>query len=84
MLSATPPQQTDIILDLPADNWAVFSQAFRQLCFTKFGVAGQQILSDHIIPLVPFAIAPTKNTLETNALVLSSFRLWVEFLDKIR
>ena len=67
MLSATSPQQTELVLDLPADNWAVFSQAFKQLCFTKFGVAGQQILSDRIIPLVPFAIAPTKNTLETNA-----------------
>ena len=67
MLSATSPQQTDLVLDLPADNWAVFSHAFKQLCFTKLGVAGQQILSDRIIPLVPFAIAPTKNTLETNA-----------------
>ena len=68
MLSASSSLQTDLILDLPSDNWAFFSQAFKQLCFTKFSVAGQQILSDRIISLVPFAVAPTKNTLETNAI----------------
>lgn len=67
MLSALPPPQTDPILDLPTDNWSIFTQAFTQLCFTKFGVAGQQILSDRVIPLVPFATAPTKNSLESDA-----------------
>ena len=67
MLSSISPQQSsDLILDLPTDNWAVFSQAFNQLCFTKFGVAGQQILSDLIIPIKPFAIAPTKNALQVD------------------
>jgi hypothetical protein len=69
MLSALPPQQ---ILDLPTDNWSIFTQAFTQLCFTKFGVAGQQILSDRVIPLVPFATAPTKNSLESDANGLQS------------
>jgi hypothetical protein len=67
MLSALPTTQSDPILDLPTDNWSIFTQAFTQLCFTKFGVAGQQILSDRVIPLVPFPTAPSKNALDTDA-----------------
>jgi hypothetical protein len=78
MLSALPPQQTDPILDLPTDNWSIFTQAFTQLCFTKFGVAGQQILSDRVIPLVPFATAPTKKSLESDAKVQD----WVGLLRR--
>ena len=37
------------------------------LCFTKFGVAGQQILSDTLIPLQPFAKEPTKLDLDIDA-----------------
>lgn len=64
MLSTSAPAPSDIILHLPSDNWAAFSQAFKQQCFAKFGVAGQQILSDRTIPIEPFAITPTKNTLD--------------------
>ena len=67
MLSASPQQQADTMLDLRTDNWSIFSQSFTQLCFTKFGVAGQQILSDHVIPLEPFATAPSKKALDIDA-----------------
>jgi hypothetical protein len=55
------------MLDLRTDNWSIFSQSFTQLCFTKFRVAGQQILSDHVIPLEPFATAPSKKALDIDA-----------------
>ena len=58
---ASPP--TDIILHLPSDYWAAFSQAFNQQYFAKFGVAGQQILSNRSIPIQPFAVSPIKNSL---------------------
>ena len=67
MLSTSATQLSpDIILHLPSDNWANFSQAFKQQCFAKFGVAGQQILSNHTIPIHPFPTAPTKNSLDTD------------------
>lgn len=64
MLSTTTPLPTTIILDLPKDNWSAWHQALKLLCFTKFGVAGQQILSDGLIPLQPFATEPTKIDLD--------------------
>ena len=67
MLATSVPPPSDIILHLPSDNWAAFSQAFRQQCFAKFGVAGQQILSNRTIPIKPFAISPTKNSLDSDA-----------------
>ena len=67
MLATPVSPPTDIILHLPSDNWAAFSQAFKQQCFAKFGVAGQQILSNHTIPIQPFAVSPTKNSLDLDA-----------------
>ena len=64
MLSTTTTLSTTIILDLPKDNWSAWHQALKLLCFTKFGVAGQQILSDTLIPLQPFATEPTKLDLD--------------------
>ena len=52
------------MLDLHSDNWSQWHQALKLLCFTKFGVAGQQILSDTTIPLQPFPIEPIKADLE--------------------
>ena len=60
MLSTPTALPTTIILDLPKDNWSAWHQVLKLLCFTKFGVAGQQILSDTLIPLQPFAAEPTK------------------------
>ena len=54
------------MLDLHSDNWSQWHQALKLLCFTKFGVAGQQILSDTTIPLQPFSIEPTKADLEAD------------------
>ena len=60
----SPSVPSPIILDLSLDNWATFHQAFKSLCFTKFCVAGSQILSDCAIPLSPFAHRPTKSDLD--------------------
>lgn len=59
--TATPPV---VILDLQRDNWSQWNQSLKLLCYTKFGVAGQQILSDRLIPLQPFASEPTKADLD--------------------
>ena len=71
-----PPQQSTpapIILDIALDNGSIFKQSFKLLCFTKFGVAGQQILSNYALPLTPFATAPSKFDLDpTNAGILIS------------
>ena len=56
-----------IILDVPKDNWSQWNQAFKLLCYTTFGVAGQQILSDRLIPLHPFTSEPSKADLELDA-----------------
>ena len=68
MLPATvhPSAPAATILDIVSDNWAHFNKAFTLSCYTKFGVAGQQILSNKEIPLTPFAVAPTKLDLDTN------------------
>ena len=66
MLSTPTTFPTTIILDLLKDNWSAWHQAHKLLCFTKFGVAGQQILSDTHIPLQPFATELTKLDLDTN------------------
>ena len=59
-LPTQQPTPSAIILDIALDNWSIFQQSFKLLCFTKFGVAGQQILSNKALPLTPFATAPTK------------------------
>ena len=59
--TATPTHPT---LDLHSDNWSQWHQALKLLCFTKFDVAGQQILSNATIPLQPFPTEPTKADLE--------------------
>ena len=64
MLSPTTTLRATITLDLPKDSWSAWHQALKLLCFTKFGVAAQQILSDTLIPLQPFAIEPTKLDLD--------------------
>ena len=66
MLSSSATTSSNIILDQHTDNWSAWHQALKLLCFTKFGVAGQQILSDTLIPLQPFQQEPTKNDLDTN------------------
>ena len=67
MLATPTTIPTTIILDLPKDNWSTWHQALKLLCFTKFGVAGQQILSDTLIPLQPFAAEPTTLDLDVDA-----------------
>ena len=67
MLATPATIPTTIILDLPKDNWSTWHQALKLLCFTKFGVAGQQILSDTLIPLQPFAEEPTTLDLDVDA-----------------
>ena len=67
MLSTSATAPAAIILDQHTDNWSAWHQAFKLLCFTKFGVAGQQILSNTLIPLQPFPQEPTKNDLDTTA-----------------
>ena len=67
MLAASSPTPTIIILDQHIDNWSAWHQALKLLCFTKFGVAGQQILSNKLIPLQPFQNEQTKNDLDTTA-----------------
>ena len=54
-LPSQQPSPAPIILDIALDNWSIFHQSFKVLCFTKFGVAGQQILSNCALPLTPFA-----------------------------
>jgi hypothetical protein len=66
MLSALTPTPTAITLDVATDNWSSWHQALKQLCYTKFGVAGQQILTNATIPLHPFAREPTRNDLDTD------------------
>ena len=68
MLSTPTATPSAVILDLQRDNWSQWNQSLKLLCYTKFGVAGQQILSDRLIPLQPFALAPTKSDLDKNAL----------------
>ena len=63
-LPQTPSTSAAVILDIALDNWSTFQQSFKILCFTKFGVAGQQILSNRALPLAPFANAPTKYDLD--------------------
>lgn len=65
MLSTSATAPAAIILDQHTDNWSAWHQAFKLLCFTKFGVAGQQILSNTLIPLQPLPQEPTKNDLDT-------------------
>ena len=67
MLATPTTISTTIILDLPKDNWSTWHQALKLLCFTKFGVAGQQIFSDTLIPLQPFAAEPTTLDLDIDA-----------------
>lgn len=67
MLSTTTLSTSPVILDPQRDNWSQWIQALKLLCFTKFGVAGQQILSDRLIPLLPFAVEPTKADLDKDA-----------------
>ena len=66
MISAAPTPSSAIILDIPKDNWSTWNKAFKLLCYTTFGVAGQQVLSDNLIPLHPFPTVPTKADLETD------------------
>lgn len=63
MLSTATAAQHPM-LDLHSDNWSQWHQALKQLCLTKFGVAGQQIL--YTIFLQPFPIEPTKADLEAD------------------
>ena len=63
-LPSQQPSPAPIILNIALDNWSTFHQSFKLLCFTKFGVAGQQILSNCAIPLTPFATAPSKFDLD--------------------
>ena len=67
MLSTPTTTLTTIILDLLKDNWSTWHQALKFLYFTKFGVAGQQIFSDTLIPLQPFAAEPTTLDLDIDA-----------------
>ena len=66
MLSTATPLAPAPLLDLHQDNWSTWNQSLRLLCFTKFGVAGNQILSDRLIPLHPFVNEPTKDDLDLN------------------
>ena len=63
MIASPAATATEIILDVVTDNWSSWHQALKQQCFTKFGEAGQQILSNATIPLYPFATEPTKDDL---------------------
>ena len=69
MLTSAPQllSQSDIMLDITLDNWSSFDQHFKQQCFTRFGVAGQQILTNRAVPLKPFATIPTKLDLDVDA-----------------
>jgi hypothetical protein len=69
MLNAFTPSTptTAIIFDLLQGNWTAFLQAYKLHCTTKFGAAGQQTLTDKLIPLTPFATPPTKFDLEKDA-----------------
>ena len=60
MKTTTTPPSPAIILDVARDNWSRWNQAFKLLCYTTFGVAGQQVLFDSLIPLYPFATEPTQ------------------------
>ena len=62
--STSPSAPAAVILDITSDNWTQFNKAFTLSCYTKFGVAGQQILSNREIPLTPFAVAPTKQDVD--------------------
>ena len=69
MLTSTSqvPSQSEVTLDITLDNWSSFDQYFKLQCFTRFGVAGQQILTNRAVPLKPFAIIPTKLDLDVDA-----------------
>lgn len=67
MLSQHAAPPATIILDLQRDNWSTWHQALKLLSFTSFGEAGQQIISDTLIPLQPFAIEPTKSDVDKDA-----------------
>jgi hypothetical protein len=64
MISTTSAPPAAIILDISKDNWSQWNLSFKLLCYTTFGVAGQQVLSDRLIPLHPFATDPSKADLE--------------------
>ena len=66
MLSTVNPATATAttILDLHKDNWSAWHQTLKLLCYTKFGVAGHQILSNRLIPLHPFEHEPTKGDLD--------------------
>ena len=64
MLSTATSLAPAPLLDLHQDNWSTWNQSLKLLCFTKFGVAGNQILTDRFIPLHPFANEPTNNDLD--------------------
>jgi hypothetical protein len=66
MIASPAATPIEIVLDVVTDNWSSWYQALKQLCFTKFGEAGQQILSNTLIPLYPFAIEPTKDNLHVD------------------
>ena len=66
MIASPAATPTEIILGVVKGNWSSWHQALKQLCFTKFGEAGQQILSNARIPLYPFATEPTKDDLLTD------------------
>ena len=63
--SAQPTTPAAIILDITTDNWTIFNKAFILSSYTKLGVTVQQILSNTEITLIPFAVAPTKQDLDT-------------------
>ena len=50
MIASPAATATEIILDVVTDNWSSWHQALKQQCFTKFGEAGQQILSNATSP----------------------------------
>ena len=64
MLSTATSLAPAPLLDLHQDNWSTWNQSLKLLCFTKFGFAGNQILSDRLIPLYPSVNEPTKNDLD--------------------
>ena len=64
MRTTTSVTSSPTVLDLKLANWSQWHQALKLLCYTKFAVAGQQILSDHLIPMAPFITEPTKNDLD--------------------
>jgi hypothetical protein len=66
MIASPAATPIEIVLDVVTDNWSSWYQALKQLCFTEFCEDGQQILSNTLIPLYPFAIEPTKDNLHVD------------------